>query len=381
MSAFVDMDEGGVAEEALRRYFLGMGSFVVRGVPLREGDEGVSDVDLWVYTRVSAYARQISIVDVKNRKRARGFERILWVKGLQAAMKADEAIVATSDARDALTPFASRVGVRVLTSQPLRAIAQRFSSAHGRLSGEELHAVWRTTKYEGVETIQSRVERSLSWLARGISFAALNSWLDDAIHFLNVAFEKEAKPDAFTRAAYFCASLAALGADFLGREVAFAEAEARRDRFKQGLLFGGSGPNMGKDLLDFAEAAATEFLDPTGAAAATIRKGVEEKMALLPVEGLAEFFTRPAAGRELLDGALALEAATFATEVPKSHLLRPEAKAVLGALLDYAGMPRGGILGARIGQLALGAEQQSIPFHLDALESDGHRQQPEAEQK
>src|SRR4051794_31634379 len=126
MSTGPELDKGGAAEEALRRYFQSLGSFVVRGVPLRESGELVSDIDLWVYTRVSAYARQISIVDIKNRKRARGFERMLWVRGLQAAVGADEAIVATTDTRIELGPFATKLGVRVLTSQPLKAITSHF---------------------------------------------------------------------------------------------------------------------------------------------------------------------------------------------------------------------------------------------------------------
>src|SRR6266481_776572 len=178
-----ELDKGGAAEEALRTYFLGLGSFVVRGIPFREQSELISDIDLWIYTRVSAYARQISIVDIKNRKRSRGFERVLWAKGLQAAVKADEAIVATMDSRDALTPFANRIGVRVLSAQPLQAIVKRYQSGSGRISNEDLFSLWRAIKLDGRTSLQARMETSLSYLAEGISFGALNNWIDDSVQY------------------------------------------------------------------------------------------------------------------------------------------------------------------------------------------------------
>lgn len=366
MSPSPDLDKGGVAEEALRHYFQSLGSFVIRGVPLRESGELVSDIDLWVYTRVSAYARQISIVDIKNRKRARGFERILWVRGVQAAVGADEAIVATTDTRNELAPFAARLGVHLLTPQPLKAIVSRFAADNGRLTNEELYAIWRAMRRGGGETIQARIEAALNHLARGISFPTLNSWIDDAVVFLRAANEIEPSPGAYSRAAYFSLALIAMGADYLGRDLAFADAETRRLNFQQGLLFGSSAAALGRDMLGFTEAAVTEFLDPTGSSASTIRRGFEDKIAALPVGSLVDFFTRPAAGRELLDGAVALEAAAFARDVPAARELKPEAKALIGAVLDYGGISRAPLLGTRSVKLSAKSEQQSLP--LDKLE-------------
>jgi hypothetical protein len=92
-------DKGGIAEEALREYFKSLGSFVLRGIPVQEGGEHVTDIDLWVYTRTSAHARNVSIVDIKNQKRGKAFERAIWVKGLQSALRADDAIIASQGAR------------------------------------------------------------------------------------------------------------------------------------------------------------------------------------------------------------------------------------------------------------------------------------------
>lgn len=347
MNGRVDTDKGSDAEEALRRYFLSMGAFVVRGVPVRQGGELISDIDLWVYSRSSAYAREIAIVDIKNKKRSRGFERMLWTKGLQAAVAANQAIVATTDTRDALAPFAKKLDVKLLGGPQLRAIISRFASDGSRINSEELHQQWRQVRIDS-ESLQSRMEAAYARIADGISFPALNTWVDESVEFFVLAQEREqSRPGPLTRAAYFCAALSAMAADYLNRDLAFSEAEDRRKNFQQGLLFGASGETMGRDFIGFAESAVTEMLDPSGASAATIRKRLEEKIRSLPVSGLSEFFTRPSIGRELLDGAIALEGAAFASSGTDPRALRSEAKAVIGAILDYGGLSRAAILGGR----------------------------------
>lgn len=335
-----EIDKGGMAEEALRAYFSGLRAFVVRGVPFRQQGELISDIDLWIYTRVSAYARQISIVDIKNRKRSKGFERVLWAKGLQAAVKADEAIVATTDGRDALTPFANRLGVRVLSSGPLQVIVKRFKNEADRLSNEELYAIWRAIKLDGRTSLQARMETSISYLAEGITFGALNAWIDDAVRYFKEAQDRNEPGGAYARAAYFSAALVALGADYLGRDLALSDPSIRREKFKQGLLFGSSAESLGQDYLKFAEAAVTEFVDKSGGAAARIRRGLEDSVATLRIGGLLDLFTRPSAGGELMEAACDLELAAYARSVPAASALRAESKGILGGLLDYAGLPR-----------------------------------------
>jgi hypothetical protein len=101
-----------------------------------------------------------------------------------------------------------------------------------------------------------------------------------------------------------------------------------------------------KSYLDFAESIVTDFFDPTGAAAAQVRSGFENAVSIMPIEGLAEFFSRPNAGAELFKAALALEAACFAQHlVQPSELQSTEAKTILGLISDYAGLKRKDVLG------------------------------------
>ena len=335
-----DLDKGVVAEEALRLYFQQLGAFVVRGVKVRSGKDHVTDIDLWVYTRASVHARHVAIVDIKNKKRAKGYERLIWLKGLQAAVGADEAIVATTASKEDLAPFARRMGLKLLSSQVFKAVMARYSGTNERLSSEDLETMWRSVRLEGGETLAARMETNLVEIALGLSFTALNIWIDEAAKLLVHSHDHERVPGAIARAVLLCASLVAIAADYVGRTTAFSDAESRRTHFREGLVFGNAADGSASRYLEFAERVATDYLDKTGAAAATIRSGFQRAVENLPVGPFIDFFSRPAAGRELIDAAIQLEAAAFAKAAPNFAVLPPEAKTIIGLLIDYAGLGR-----------------------------------------
>ena len=335
-----DIDKGGAAEEALRLYFQQLGAFVVRGVKVRAGKDHVTDIDLWVYTRASVHARHIAIVDIKNKKRAKGYERLIWLKGLQAAVGANEAIIATTATKDDLVPFATRMGLKLLSSQVFKAVMARYSGASDRFASEDLEQMWRSVKFEGGETLAARMETNLVEIGFGLSFTALNIWIDEAAKLLVHSHDHERGPAAIARAVLLCASLVAIGADYVGKTAAFGDTESRRTYFREGLVFGNAADGAASRYLRFAERVATDYLDKTGAAAATIRSGFQRAVENLPVGPFIDFFSRPAAGRELIDAAIQLEAAAFARAAPNFAGLPPEAKTIIGLLIDYAGLDR-----------------------------------------
>jgi hypothetical protein len=340
------IDKGGVAEEALREYFKGLGSFVLRGIPVKEGSETVTDIDLWVYTRASPLSRHVTIVDIKNKKRGKAFERAVWLKGLQAAVGADDAVIATQGARDSAFKFASRLQIKVLSSGVFDAIVKRYSQDGQRLSLENVEGQWRKVSI-GTSNVGALVEAARLEISKGIDFAALNHWVDDAVRLLKEACDRERPMTGpITRAFYYCCALVAIAADYLGREHVLSDHDARKEHFRSGMIFGQNDAAAAKRYLDFAESVATEFLDQSGAAASQIRSGFERAALELPVEGLVEFFSKANSGQELFKAAQALEEAAFgkACERP-SELKSIEAKIVIGLLTDYGGVRRSEILG------------------------------------
>ncbi|WP_024278650.1 hypothetical protein [Xanthobacter sp. 126] len=340
------IDKGGAAEEALREYFRGLGSFVLRGIPVKEGSETVTDIDLWVYTRSSPLSRHVSIVDIKNKKRGKAFERAIWLKGLQAAVGADDAVIATHGARDSAFKFANRLKIKVLSVGVFDAIVKRYSKDSERLFLEDLEGQWRQVAL-GTSNVATLMESAKLEVSKGIDFAALNHWVDDAVRLLMEARDRERPMTGpIARAFYYCCALVAIGADYLGRDHVFSDHDTRKDHFRSGMIFGQNDDAVAKKYLDFAESVATEFLDQSGAAAAQIRSGFERATSELPVEGLVEFFSKANSGHELFKAAQDLEEAAFAKVcIRPSELKSIEAKVVIGLLCDYGGVRRSEVLG------------------------------------
>lgn len=340
-------DKGGQAEEALREYFAQTGSFVLRGVPVRSGTEDVTDVDLWVYARPSAYSRHVAIVDIKNKRRGKPFERAIWVKGLQTTLKADEAILATQGAKPSVYEFAAKANVRVISGTVFEAVVKRYSAGQARMSAEEADIGWKNINVDR-NNLKAMVDEAKSYIADGITFAALNRWVDQASDLLRLAVERERRPGPITRAAYLICALVAIGADFLGKEQALSETSQRMDFFRSGLLFGNTEKSAGNSYLDFAESVVTEFSDPTGATAAQIRTGFDKAVLNMPIDGLIEFFSRVSSGAQLYKGAVSLEKECYALDVVHpSKIESVEAKIIIGLISDYAGITRKDILGGQ----------------------------------
>ena len=343
----VALNKGGLAEECLREYFRNLGSFVLRGVPVREGSEDVTDIDLWVYTRATAYSRHIAIVDIKNKRRGKAFERAIWIKGLQSALGADEAIIASRRVNDATHKFSERLTIRVISSSVFNTIVQRYAKQDDRLTAEELNELWKETAIDK-SNLKARIEFAKAQISRGIDFRTLNVWLDDGAELLKLATEREQEAGPLTRAAYLCCALFAVGADCLGKSHSLSDSKIRQDYFYRGMLYGRTDLDATQTYLDFTEKMVNEFLDGSGSSSAQIRAGFESAVEKLPIQGLAEYFSRPNSGLELLKAAVALEDACHVKNVlTPRNLPSLEAKKIIGLISDYAGLNRKDVLGER----------------------------------
>ncbi|MZQ91151.1 hypothetical protein GVY41_18935 [Frigidibacter albus] len=353
-----NVDKGGAAEEAFREYFSSLGSFVVRGVPVKVGGEDVTDVDLWVYTRTNAHSRNVTIVDVKNKRRGKAFERVIWVKGLQVTLGADEAIVATQGAKIAVYDFAQRLDVKVISSSVFDSLVRKYSVGGDRYYAEELDSIWSQVIVDR-KSIKARIDEAKSRISFGVNFGALNNWIDEASLLLRVAVERERQPGPITRGAYYLCSLVAMAADYLGRKHVLSDHEMRLDFFRKGLTFGGNDDGDGRRYIEFAEALVTEHLDSTGGAAAKVRTMFYRSIDKSPFGGLIESFSRSNAGVELYKAAIQLENEAFrrAIRAPRSQE-GIEGKSVLGLIGDFADIPRRDLLGEN----AMKSEQPQPPL-------------------
>ena len=343
----IALDKGGLAEECFREYFRNLGSFVLRAVPVREGSENVTDIDLWVYTRATAHSRHIAIVDIKNKRRGKAFERAIWIKGLQSALGADEAIIASQGVKDATHKFSERLTIRVISSSVFNSIVKRYAKQDDRLTTEELNELWKNTVIDRTN-LKARIEIAKEEISRGIDFRTLNVWLDVGAELLRLATEREQEAGPLTRAAYFSCALISIGADYLGKFHSLSDITIRRNYFQRGMLYGGTDLDATQTYLDFTENMVNEFLDSSGSSSAQIRAGFNNAVENLRIQGLAEYFSQPHSGIELLKAAVALEDACHVKKVltPRS-LPSLEAKKIIGLISDYAGLIRKDVLGEK----------------------------------
>jgi len=343
------LSKGPRAEECLRMHFLTSGAFVARGVKLLQDGEEVTDIDVWAYFRSSEFDRSVVIADVKNKKRAKAFERVLWARGVQNAVRADVAVIATTENRSDLAPFAARLGVRVIGGSALQRLQQEVNDLQTRLSQEAFEAEVDGTETARRQSLPSyRLELATARLATGIDFSTLNFWVDEAVAAIRWAAEAKNSTAGALRCAYYLAALVALGCDHLASMAPFETVQDRRERLLAGLLYGAGGKDGRDKMVQFAEAAAKEFIDPTGAASASIRKGLEKQLDALPVTALAEFAAKTASAGELFKAARELEASAFANELVPPGGLKAELKIVLGVLADIGAVNRQQLFGLKI---------------------------------
>lgn len=332
--------KGERAEECMRMHFLASGAFVVRGVKFLQSEEEVTDIDIWAYFRSSEFSRSIIVADVKNKKKARAFERVLWVKGMQVATQAHTAIIATAENRLDVVEFADKLSVQVIGGAALQRLMSE-SPLKGRLTQEEFVAEIDVGRNGGKQGAPStRVERAVARLANGLNFRTLNNWLDDASAAVRWSVDHPAHASAALRCSYYLISLVALGADHLSSAAPFETVQDKQNRILRGLTYGSANKEESNKLIAFAEAAAKQYADPTGAASAAIRKGVEGALASLPFAAMAEYVAKTAAAGDLFRSAIELEAAAFATDLLPPSELRPSSKILLGVLADVAEVPR-----------------------------------------
>jgi len=359
------ISKGARAEECLRVHFLTSGAFVARGVKLLQAGEEVTDIDVWAYFRASEFSRSVVVVDVKNKKRAKAFERVLWAKGVQTAVGASTAVIATTENRNDFAQFAARLSVQVIGGAALQRLQAEASKMDARLSQESFEEeVDASSAARRQNSPSYRLEQATARLAPGIDFSALNHWVDDVVAAMRWATEAKGTERSALRCVYYLCALVALGGDHLASGAPFETPQDRRVRLLSGLQFGAGGKEGRDRMVAFAEAAAKEYIDPTGAASATIRKGLENGLEALPLAPLAEFIAKSASNGELFQAARELEAQAFAVNLAPPSELKSELKMVLGVLADVGGVNRQQLFGVKPGAAPKHSDKKDVATDL-----------------
>lgn len=332
-------------EEALRTYFWQAGYFAVRGVPYRLDGEDVTDIDLWLYERPAAATRRRLIVDVKNRKTPRAAERIIWVKGLQAALAVDGAIVASTDKRPSTRRLSKALNVTLLDGDALSKLTQSEQLRKTtQLRLEDLvDAVKRIDQSRRSADWRERMEDARGSLISGMGVHSANTSLAAAAFFAEQAlsaYPGSEQSHIGLRLFYFTSALAAISLDYVLADQAFRSAEERRQSIISSIRFGQADGATAHPNVRAAISLARKYVENGSAAAKQIEYGFYEEAERIPAEIIADYVARVATSDALFIVAREIDKASWAIELPSFDELSAEAKSLLGVFLDFNGISR-----------------------------------------
>lgn len=341
MAKTAGTNKGHTMEEVLRSYFRRAGYYVVRGVHfVYEGFE-VTDIDLWLYSRSSPAAREIVIVDCKNRRTPQAIERIFWTHGLKHAVNATSAVVATTDKRKEVKDFGQKMGILVLDGGFLARLEKSDGVDPQRLTEEEfIHQLSRHPlgRFDGDWSFRLRSSKSL--LSQGLNFDNLNIWLTHAHYFAEQSFVRQTTKPICLRCFYLLCSFIAIAIDYILKEFSFAEQHDRERMIREGFTYGSRGAAGMKKLVDVTMRLVEEYADAGNAIANQVKNAIEHQLSELPTNILSEYFAKGEVGRQLFPISLELENLAMQKDFKSHQTATFELRAFTACLLDYWGIDR-----------------------------------------
>ena len=329
------LPKGYQMEELLRRYFILGGYFTVRSVPFVYEGFDITDIDLWLYERPSSVSRHRIIVDAKNKSTPKAIERIFWIKGLQQALGVEQAIVATTDKRLAVSDFGREQNVLILDGSFLTKL-QKSETFEARLTEEQF--VDRLRSYSPVKRggdWNSRFQALKHPLARDLGYNAINAWVNEARYFAEESQIVTTHKEIAMRVLYVILSYIAISFDFVMKDLAFAESSTKLAALNEGLRYGSQGAAGTKQLIQLTTELIQQYAPEQSVLGPKIKERFEKELEAIPAKALAEHFAKQSVSQELFSVAKELEATAYnATFIP-SQSLSPSAKGMLGVILDF----------------------------------------------
>jgi len=330
------INKGHKMEELLRSYFLKAGYYVVRGVPFVYEGFNITDIDLWLYGRSSSVSREITIVDIKNKKTPQAIERIFWVQGLKQASKATNAVVATTEKRQEVKDFGRDLGILVLDGSFLTKLAKSDDPTAQRLGEEEFISRindYSLGKLDG--DWKGRVFLCKSLLSRGLSFDNCNEWLSHAKFFAEQAITKPTQRETAMRSFYLICSFVAIAIDFSLKELSFLEHNEKITMIKDGFTYGSKGSSGMKKVLNVAMRLVEQHAADGTSISRQVRSSVEHQLSSLNTVILGEYFSKIDVAKTIFTVAKELENLSMQRVFLSHDTASIEARAMLSCLLDY----------------------------------------------
>jgi len=293
-----------------------------------------------LYTRQSATSRIRAIVDVKNKKSPKAFERVLWVKGLQTVMKCDRAIIATTDNSPSLVRFAQSQSIAVLSKDFLDKLAKKLDM-DDRFTLEQLFELINSNPSQKQDGDWIRVlGEAKSAVASQLGFPAFNRAMFAFKFFAERVEVRTQHREAALRCALISASIACIALDIGLERLVFSDVEHRYAGLMSGVQFGDAGDGRNQSSIQTAIEALSEGMQNGRAIAAQARQQLERRLEGMRADVIAEYFMREHNAQHLFQAARELDATAHTVSDPKAFVMSIETRSILAVFADFVGVKR-----------------------------------------
>jgi hypothetical protein len=325
MEKQTELFKGEFMEEKLRLYFLNSGYYVARGVKYNfEGNE-ITDIDLFLYGRVSSLSRERTNVDIKNKKSPKPFERILWAKGLQQLLGFDSCVVATTDRKEAVRKYGHKNNTIILDGNFLQKLSYNNTD---RISEEDLLNQLNTIKSFKEfrnQTWKYLYENSKSRLLNELDFSGYNSTLIYLQYFLRKCFDVQKKEIAL-RGTYIILSHSLLILDYILKDIAFLEPNQRKETLSDGFKYGNLGQDGVNKTIEMAVKIANSKISVN-----EIKKSLDTT----EMDILKEYYSKVETIKNIFKWAIAFEKKAYEKNLTYPKDLDVDIKGTLALMLDF----------------------------------------------
>jgi len=335
------ISKGFEMEEKLKTYFYTLGYYVIRGIDIKYNNSLVTDIDLWLYNKSSAFSVERINVDIKNKKRSQAIERIFWAKGVQNIFGFDKCIIATKDTRPDISEFGKKNNVIVLDGNFLAKISDKESFdeiTKNRLSEEEFLALFDLngmSKFMG--DWRSKIQNSKSRLIEKSNFTTVSETLLDIKFFIEQTFLSTQNKETELRGVYFSISTLLIQLDFLSKDLTFEQENQKLVKIKSGIKYGENNLSFIKDIMKIIKSPLEDEFNINGD---VITNWLDSELESDSVNMLSEFLASTSTSNKLfITGKYYLEL-SFNRSICSPKDIPSEYKSFLFILLDYFGFER-----------------------------------------
>lgn len=332
--------KGANLEELVRSYFALQGFFALRAVSLNFEDEEVTDIDVWLYGRQSASVRTRIIVDVKDKRSPKAFERILWTRGMQLALGCDRAIVATTDSSPKVARFAQQQKVGLLSKQFLQKLEKRISTTE-RLTVEHFEEVIRRyadQKHDG--NWVGLVAEAKSAVISMPGYPAFNRCIASFRFFAERVETRPQHREQALRCAYLSAALSCIALDSALGQFIYEDSVTRAEAIKRGVTYGDTGDFRTQKSIDMVLGVISESMENGRVVARQARDAFSRLFENVRAEIIAEHFSKEHNATALFNVARELDERAHSEQPTKISDLSVEAKSILGVFADFQQVKR-----------------------------------------